>query len=123
MAGIAQLREILTRSLLDKIQSQSSLTQDSDVNRANSVLEGAIVSYSDETSQLGISTSRAVTNRITIVVTATFTDKVKNTRFFSQSFTGFADYSVGNYAAQQVAIQSAIAQVTDELFNKMISNW
>jgi hypothetical protein len=122
-AGIAQFRESITRSAINKIESQSSLTIEPDPARANAVLTGAIVSYADEPSQLGSGTERAVTNRITIVIRGNFDDKVKNVRIFSQTFVGFADYSVGNYSAQQTAIQSAINQAVDDMFNRMISNW
>lgn len=122
-AGIAQFRETLTRKITDKLQSQSSLNLESDPTRADAVLTGVIVSYRDEPSQLGGTTERAVTNRITIVVTAEFEDRVKNTRIFSQSFIGFADYTTGSYSAQQTAITSAMDQAVDELVNRVISNW
>jgi hypothetical protein len=122
-AGIAEFRESITRNLVNKIESQSTLSIEADPSRANAVLKGAIVSYSDEPSQLGSSTERAVTNRITIVLQADFDDQVKHTRLFSQTFVGFADYQAGNYAAQQTAIESAIDTATDDLFNQMISNW
>ncbi|HWR02074.1 MAG TPA: LPS assembly lipoprotein LptE [Chlorobaculum sp.] len=122
-AGIAQFRESITRSIINKIETQTSLNVEPDPARASAVLTGAIVSYNDEPSQLGSSTERAITNRITIVIRGDFDDRVKNTRIFSQTFVGFADYSVGNYSAQQTAIQSAINQAVEEMFNRMISNW
>jgi hypothetical protein len=122
-AGIAQFREIITRNIIGKLESQSSLSIESDPVRVDSVLKGVIVSYSDEPSQLGSTTERAVTNRITIVIRGDFYDRVKNVSLFSQSFVGFADYSVGNYQAQQTAIQNAINQAVDDMFNKIVSNW
>jgi hypothetical protein len=122
-AGIAQFRETLTRSLIDRITVQGSLTVEPDIGRADAVLDASIVSFSDEPSQLGSTSERAVTNRVTIVVMATYEDRVKNDRMFSQSFVGFADYPVGHYEAQQAAIRTAIDQVADDLFNKMISDW
>lgn len=76
-AGIAEFREGITRSLINKIESQSTLSIEPDPSRADAVLKGAIVSYSDEPSQLGSATERAVTNRITIVLQADFDDQVK----------------------------------------------
>ncbi len=122
-AGIAQFRETITRKVTDKIESQSSLSIESDPSRADALLTGVIISYSDEPSQLGSGTERAVTNRITIVVKADFDDRVKNTRIFSQSFVGFSDYTVGSYSAQQAAIANAMEQAADALFNRMVSNW
>ncbi|NTU68121.1 MAG: LptE family protein [Chlorobiaceae bacterium] len=122
-AGIAQFREIITRKVTDKIEAQSSLTIEADPTRADAVLTGVILSYSDEPSQLGSTSERAVTNRITIVVKGDFEDRVKNTVLFSQSFVGFSDYAVGNYSAQQAAIANAMDQAADALFNRMVSNW
>jgi hypothetical protein len=122
-AGIAEFRERITRSLISKVESQSSLSIEPDQSRADSVLKGAIVSYNDEPSQLGGTSERAVTNRITIVIRADFEDRVNNTRLFSQSFVGFADYEAGSYSAQQDAIQTALDMAADDLFNRMISDW
>jgi hypothetical protein len=122
-AGIAQFRETITRKVIEKIESQSSLSIEADPTRADAVLTGVIVSYTDEPSQLGSSTERAVTNRITIVIKGEFEDQVKNTKLFSQSFVGFSDYTVGSYSAQQTAIANAMEQASDALFNRMVSNW
>ncbi|RXK84318.1 hypothetical protein EST62_09700 [Chlorobaculum sp. 24CR] len=122
-AGISEFREGITRSLINKIESQSTLSIEADPSRADSVLNGSIVSYSDEPSQLGSATERAVTNRVTIVLEADFDDQVKNNKLFSQTFVGFADYQAGNYTAQQDAIKSAYSMAVDDLFNQMISNW
>ncbi|NTV02236.1 MAG: LptE family protein [Chlorobiaceae bacterium] len=122
-AGIAQFRETITRKVTDRIQSQSGLSIEADPARADAVLTGVIISYADEPSQLGSSSERAVTNRITIVVKADFEDRVKNTMLFSQTFVGFSDYTVGSYSAQQTAIANAMDQAADALFNRMVSNW
>lgn len=122
-AGIAGFRESITRSLVSKTETKSRLAIESDPVRADAVLRGRIVSYTDEPSQLGSSTERAVTNRITVVIRAEFTDRVTKTVLFSDSFIGFADYKTGSYTAQQGAIDSAIDVAVDELFNRMISGW
>lgn len=122
-AGIAEFRERCTRRLVNKIEAESDLSIEADRTRADAVLRGRIVSYADEPSQLGGSTERAVTNRITIVLNAEFDDMVTHKQLFSQSFVGFADYQAGSYAAQQGAIDSAIDMAVDELSDRMISNW
>ncbi len=122
-AGIAEYRERCTRSLINSIEAQSELVVEADPSRADAVLTGAIISYADEPSQLGSTTERAVTNRITVVLKADFDDRVTREKLFSQTFVGFADYTAGSYAAQQGAIDSAIDMAVEELFNRMISNW
>lgn len=122
-AGIAGFRETVTRKLVSKVETQSTLAIESDPARADAVLRGIIVTYIDEPSQLGSASEKAVTNRITIVIRATFDDRVNKTTIFNQTFVGFADYSSGNYDAQQGAIQSAFDMAVEELFNRMISDW
>ena len=123
-SGVAQLGAEFTEKLVDTIESQSSLNIESDKNRADTYLEAEIVSFSDEPSQLGSETERAIANRITLVVRASFTDRVQNKLFFTRtSFSGFDDYSVGDFAAKEDAIDAAVDQIVEDLFNRMISNW
>lgn len=123
-AGVAQLGAEFTEKLIDAIEAQSSLNIESDIGRADALVEGAIVSFSDEPSQIGSETERAITNRITIVVRATFTDRIQNKAFFTRtSFNGFDDYNIGDFAAKEQAIETAVDQIVDDLFNRMISNW
>lgn len=122
-AGISGFRETITRSLVTMLETQSRLVIESDPARADAVLKGVITSYTDEPSQLGSATERAVTNRITLVIKAEFNDQEKQRMRFSQSFVGFADYESGNYTAQQVAIDSAIDMAVEDIFNRMISDW
>ena len=123
-AGVAQLSAEFTEKLIDAIESQSSLSIESDISQADALVEAAIVSFSDEPSQIGSETERAVTNRITIVVRASFTDRVENKPFFTRTpFNGFDDYTVGDFAGKEEAIDAAVDQIVDDLFNRMISNW
>ena len=123
-AGVAQLGTELTEKLIDAVESQSSLSIESDRDRADGLVEAVIVSFSDEPSQIGSETERAVTNRITVVVRASFNDRIENKPFFSMtSFSGFEDYSVGDFAAKEEAITTAIDQIVDDLFNRIVSNW
>ncbi|ASQ91139.1 hypothetical protein CHL67_09610 [Prosthecochloris sp. GSB1] len=123
-AGVAQLTAEFTEKLIEKFEAQSSLNIESAPGRADALVEAVITSFSDEPSQLGSDTERAVTNRITIVVRATCTDLVQNRPFFTRApFSGFADYDVGDFEAKQQAIDSSIDQITDDLFNRIISNW
>ena len=90
---------------------------------ADLLLEGAIVSFSDQTGQLSSVTQRALTNRITLVVEVSVQDRLKGKMLFTQSFVGFADYPVGNYIAQQEAIRFALSQITEEIFDRVVSGW
>ncbi len=123
-AGVAQLGPEFTEKLIDAIESQSSLNIESDISRADALVEAAIVSFSDEPSQIGSETERAITNRITIVVRASFTDRIQNKAFFTRTFfNGFEDYNVGDFVGKEEAIDTSVDEIVDELFNRMISNW
>ncbi|MEI8031909.1 MAG: LptE family protein [Chlorobiaceae bacterium] len=122
-AGIAQFRGELTRALTDRIESQSGLRVSPSAGRADGTIEGAIVTFSDEPSQLSSKTDRAATNRIAIVVHAVMTDRVRKTTLFSQSFAGFADYPSGNFMAQQQAVRFALGQIVDSMADRVVSGW
>ena len=122
-AGIAQLRAQSTKALVDKIESQSSLRFTPSMASADALLEGTITSFSDLPGQLSSKTERAITNRITLVVHVTMTDRVKKIPLFTQSFVGFADYYAGNYVAQQQAIVVSLGQINEEIFDRLVSGW
>lgn len=122
-AGIAQFRAELARGLVDRIESQSSLRFTPSIARADALLEGAIISFSDVPGQLSSTTERAMTNRITLVVQVTMEDRVKKTVLFTQSFAGVADYPSGNSVAQQEAIRFALGQIVDGIFDRVVSGW
>ncbi|MBM3162991.1 MAG: hypothetical protein FJZ79_06690 [Chlorobi bacterium] len=122
-AGVAQFRAELTRRLTEKIESQSPLRMTPSRATADALLEGTILSFNDEPSQLGSVTERAITNRITITVRAVFQDRVKKTVLFERTFTGFADYSVGSFAAQQDAIASSLEMIASDMLDSIVSDW
>ncbi|NTU96637.1 MAG: LptE family protein [Chlorobiaceae bacterium] len=122
-AGIAQYRGELTGGIARKIESGSLLRTTPSMASADALLDGVIISYTDLPSQLSSKTERAVTNRITIVVEVSMEDRVKNEKVFFQTFIGFADYPVGNYAAQQQAIRLSINQIIDDIFDRIVSGW
>ncbi len=122
-AGIARFRGEITRSLTDRIESQSTLRITPSASRADATLDGEIVSFSDEPAQLSARTDRAATNRITIVVRAILTDRVQKRALFAQSFAGFADYPAGNFAAEEQARRFALGQIADAISDRVISGW
>ncbi|MFZ4524694.1 MAG: LptE family protein [Chlorobium sp.] len=122
-AGIAQFRMELARGLCDRIESQSPLRLTPSIARADALLEGSIISFSDVPGQLSSTTERAMTNRITMVVQVTMEDRVKKKALFTQSFVGFADYPAGNSVSQQEAIRFAIGQIVEGIFDRVVSGW
>jgi hypothetical protein len=122
-AGIAQLRGELTGGLVNKIEAQSALRFTPSITRADALLEGVITAFSDTPSQLSSKTERAMTNRVTLVVQVMMVDQVKKTPIFAQSFVGFSDYHTGDHVAQQEALRFCVSQITDEIFDRVVSGW
>jgi hypothetical protein len=124
-SGIGQLRERLTTELTDKIQTQSSLVIEQSRRDASSVIEAIIKDYKDEPSQISSASERATQNRITITVSVTYRDLVKKQTLFTQTFTSFSDYPIGDFSAQQESITETIDQVSEDILNRMLagSGW
>jgi len=120
-AGVAQFRGELTKALVNKIESQSTLRFTPSVARADALLEGTLLSFSDAPSHLSSITERALKNRITLVVRVNMVDQVNKKSVFTQSFVGFADYPVGSHVAQQEAIGFALHQIIDDIFDRIVS--
>ncbi|MEI6638291.1 MAG: hypothetical protein FDX02_01815 [Chlorobium sp.] len=122
-AGVASFRAELTKALVNSIESQSALRVIPSVGRADLLLEGSIISFSDAPGQLSSSSERALKNRITLVVEVTMAERAKKGAVFAQPFVGFADYPVGNSAAQQEAIRFSLHQISDDISDRLISGW
>ncbi len=124
-SGIGQLRERLTTQLTENIETQSSLVIEQSRREANSVIEAVIKDYKDEPSQISSVSERATQNRITITVSVTCRDLVKKQTLFTQTFTSFSDYPIGDFSAQQESITETIEQVSEDILNRLLagSGW
>lgn len=122
-AGIAQFRTELTRRMTEKIEAQTPLRMTPSRATADALLEGTILSFSDEPNQLSSTMERAITNRITITVSAVLQDRVNKRVLFERSFIGFADYQVGNFSAQQDALSQSIEMIAADILDTIVSDW
>jgi len=122
-AGIAPFRAELTRKLTEKIESQSPLRLTPSRVTADALLEGTILSFTDEPSQLSSTTERALTNRITITVQAVFQDRVNKSILFERTFAGFADYTAGSFSSQQEAIYQSLDMIAEDILDAVVSDW
>lgn len=116
-----QLSSRITDALKQKISNQTKLTA---VNNddANYRVSGYISTYSVSTA--GISDQRAATNRLTVGVNITLMDNVNNKPQEFQISRDF-DFSAGLTLPQAEAqlLPDIIKNVTDEIFNRLFSNW
>lgn len=116
-----QLSPRLTDRLRQKIVSQTKLSQTNNDN-ADWVVSGAITSYGFSTS--GISQQREATNRLTVGVHVVVDDqKAGTTKEYdvSRSFEFAATQSI-QQAETQLA-DEMIRGLTDDIFNRIFSNW
>src|SRR5687768_10313166 len=116
-----QLSPRLTDNLRQKIIRQTRLTQTNSDN-VDWEISGYITDYSLSTS--AISNQRETANRLTVSVHVTLVDrKSDKTQEYdvSRSFEFSASESLQQ--AEAARIEEMIRSLTDEIFNKLFSNW
>src|SRR6187431_357393 len=117
-----QLSPQLTDKLRQKIVSQTKLTQ---VNGddADYDISGYISQYDVSTS--GISNQQVSTNRLTVAVSLTLTDRKtgKEPRNISASRSFDFSASLTLTQAERQLNDEIIRNLTDEIFNQLFSNW
>lgn len=118
----ANLTQSFTEALKDVFISQTNLnlvTRDGDLH-----FEGAITSY-NVTSVAIQGNETAALNRLTITVKAIFINNKDEKQNFESSFTRYADFeSSQNFASVEDALINDINdQLTQDIFNKAVSNW
>ncbi len=118
----ANLTQSFTEALKDIFISQTNLdlaARDGDLQ-----FEGAITGYN--ISSVAIQgNEQAALNRLSITVKVKFTNTKDSEQDFETSFTRFADYeSSQNIASiEDELIKDINDQLTQDIFNKAVSNW
>ena len=117
-----QLSPQLTDKLRQKIVSQTRLTQVNNEN-ADYDISGSVTQYDVTTS--GISSQQVATNRLTVGVSLTILDrktgKEPRTVSASRSFDFSATLTLPD--AERRLQDEIIRNLTDEIFNKIFSDW
>lgn len=116
-----QLSARITDALKQKISNQTKLTVVNS-DQANYRVSGYISSYAISTS--GISGQKPATNRLTVGARITLMDNVTNKPQEFDVSRDF-DFSAGLTLTQVEAqlLSDIIKNTTDEIFNRMFSNW
>jgi hypothetical protein len=116
-----QLSPRLTDKLRQKIVSQTKLSQTNNDN-ADWVISGRITNYVSSTS--GISQQQVATNRLTVTVHITRTDqKANKTEEYDISRNFEYSGSMSLQQAQASLGEEIIRGLTDDIFNRLFSNW
>lgn len=117
-----QLGPQLTDKLRQKINNQTRLTMIQGED-AHYEISAVITNYSVSTS--GISDQQAATNRLTVTVHIEFENRLDDKLSFEADVTRNFDFNA-NLSLQQAEAQQSdeiIKNMTDEIFNRIFSNW
>lgn len=118
----AQLSQLFTEALQDKIQAQTRLDL---VNGMGDVdFSGEIKNY--ETRPTAISGDEtAALNRLTITIRVKFTNTVNPDESFDSSFSRYEDYSSSKNISdvEDDLIDLIVEQLVEDIFNKAFVNW
>jgi len=120
-----QLSPQMTDKLKQKINNQTSLTQVQD--DADYDVTGYISAYTVSTA--GVSNQQAATNRLTVSVHIIFKNKLNEQKVgtpdfeedVSRNFDFSASLSITDAEAQLT--DRIVSNMTDEIFNRIFSNW
>ncbi len=116
------LSPLLTDKLRQKVISQTRLTQvqgeDADYDIAGTITDCSV-------STTGISNQQAASNRLNITVQIEFKNRLDETKNFEASVTRNFDFSASLTLDQaQLQLQDEIIRnLSDEIFNRIFSNW
>jgi hypothetical protein len=117
-----QLSPQLTERVRQKINNQTRLTLVTGED-AHYEINGAITGYNVSTA--GISEQQAATNRLTVTVHVIFKNRLDEKANFEADVTRNFDFNA-NLSLQQAEAQLSddiLKNMTDEIFNRIFSNW
>lgn len=117
-----QLSPQLTERLRQKVNNQTRLTIVQD-DEAHYEISGEVRNYMVTTS--GISNQQAATNRLVVSVHISFINRLDDKASFEADVSRNFDFSA-NISLQQAEAQQAediLRNLTDEIFNRIFSNW
>jgi hypothetical protein len=113
----------LTDKFKQKVSSQISKLSQRESNDADFDVVAYISGYDVTTS--GVTNQQAATNRLTVTVHIDFKNHLDDKRSFSADISRNFDYSASltlNVAEAQL-LPTIISNTTDEMFNRIFSNW
>ena len=117
-----QLAPKLTESLIRKIVTQTKLSQTNNSDNADWEINATITGYSFSTA--GISNQRVNTNRLNVAVHIDIVDRKANkTNKYDVNRSFDYDGSLSLQAAEQRLESDMLRDLSDDVFNRIFSNW
>lgn len=123
-SGVGNLSDLLYEQLLDRFVNQSRLQLADSPESADARLEGEIITYRNQAFSVG-GDEQTTRNQVQIVVRARFQYASEPTPVWSSSVTGSATYDVLNdpVNGELDAIDEAVEQLAEAMFNNSVSQW
>jgi len=118
--GEPNLREKLTRKVIDLIVSDNSL-QIVDRTNSDSIIEGAVTNINDAPSIIAPG-EQVRTRRVTVTVKASFTDMKLRKKVWEKDFSRWGEYVQGSQS-RTAAIDEAIKQIAEDMLIETVSGW
>lgn len=117
-----QLAPQLTDRIRQKINNQTRLTLVNGED-AHYDISGAITGYSVSTA--GISQQTAATNRLAVTVHITFKNRLDEKANFEADVSRNFDFNANQslQSAETQLMEDILKNMTDEIFNRIFSNW
>jgi hypothetical protein len=117
-----QLGQLLTDKVRQKIINQTRLTQTNN-DEAHYDISGQITDYYVTTS--GISGQRAATNRLNVSIKLIFKNRLDDKKNFEADLNRNFDFdaSLSLQQAESQLTPLVVQNFTDEIFNRIFSNW
>ena len=122
---VANLSQQFTEELKNRIRTQTRLSMTQ--GDADARLEGRITGY--DIRQLTLSDNDVLTegsSRLTITVTAKYTNNLNPKQSFEESFTRFRNFSVAGRSLQSIEpqlIKEINVELTEDIFNRAFAQW
>ena len=116
------MREKLNQALTDLFIRDNSL-EVADKSKADSILEGTILSARDEILAVG-SGETVNKRRINMSVKVTYQDMRLRKKIYEKTFTNYGDYDPGQGLSQrQAAFDEAIRKISEDILLETVSGW
>jgi hypothetical protein len=117
-----QLSQKLYDGLQQIFSSQTSLNVTSDDGDLQ--ITGEITDYSTRASSIG-SDDNVATNRFTITIKVSFTNRFDSKADFEQTFSRFKDYAASRdfSSVEQSLTDEIVTELCEDIFNKSVVNW
>lgn len=116
----------LSQKLYDELQQMFSSQTSLVVNSSDGDLQisGEITDYSTRASSIG-SNDNVATNRLTITIKVSFSNRFEPKSDFEQSFSRFKDYnaSLDLSAVEASLVGEIVTELCEDIFNKSVVNW